>query len=111
MPKKKNPVAKPTLALETKLPHKAPIKAEVLLHGTEENGLEFKDAQILFTFRFPNDPYSGGADRQIVGMDEGLRAGLAKFFRDNVDAMIQKHGTCSVEESLKLPKPSAPKAK
>lgn len=112
-PKPKLSIAKPEgpkVEVGVALPNKAPIKFEIALVA-DESGLKFKDAVGLFTMRFPNDPYCGGAEQSILNIDEKSKALLTELFDVSLNAMIAKHKTCNVEEALKLPKPEvAPSA-
>lgn len=96
-------IAKPPTqaADKTAPPAMAPARFEMIL-TPDDSGLVLKDITGVFVFRFPGNQFAGGADRQVMTLDETTRKAISQFYQEAMASFIKKHGTCSVEEALKL---------
>ena len=88
-------------------PLKAPVRMEIALFP-DESGMRLGDVVSVFVYRYPQDPYAGGADRAAIELSSEQRALLETLFNSAIDAACVKHNTCSVGDALRLPQPKPP---
>lgn len=88
-------------------PLKVPARLE-LAFVTDETGLAIKEVVGAFVYKFTDDPFAGGADRQKISVDDETMKSLNALFTQIGDTFAKRHNCCSMEEAVKYLPPPTP---
>jgi len=73
-------------------PLKSPVRLELVI-VPDDSGLRFKEVVGMFVFKYPDDPFAGGAEKAPVTLDAKDHAFLQDLFDGCLNKFIEKHKT------------------